>query len=101
MLASDYEKLEVVQRKMLRRIIGFSKLNEKLALVMSIYPVGNWGDELVARKRKFKEQLTRGYRNSLAVDAYNWNPIGCLDRKLRESPYRSPGRARVRWDNGI
>ena len=100
MLASDYEKIEVVQRKMLRRIIGFSKLNEetwesafkrnneKLARVMSIYPVGNWGDELVTRKRKFKEQLSRGYRNSLAVDAYNWNPIGCRDRKLRDGSFQ-------------
>ena len=101
-------RIDVVQRTMLRRIIGWVCYNDdtweergrqmagKLQRCLVIYPVKTWSEAVNARKVKVFEcidELPFWTRASI-----KWSPFDCTNLNL-EVPYRAVGRPYQRWDD--
>ena len=84
--ANDLEKLDTVQRKMLRLIVGYVKLEgdswedmyrlikRRLATVSGKQPIKEWSSELVARKKM--KQI--GFHHIVSFDftsAFDWYSV--------------------------
>ena len=94
---ADFEKLAVAQRRMLRRIIGWSKLpdqiwedvyrtlKKKLANGKAQVHIRDWNDELRQQKRKFHQPLLLNKPNSLCQVVFGWIPHDA--KRPRGRPY--------------
>ena len=105
----DYDQLAVLQRKMMRNIIGWIKLPDddwddvyrrlrhKLQNALRQYPIGEWTDELRRRKNVFQHQSDTGVRNNLTTHVINWDPVNIHDDDHNNCAKRYRGRPRQRW----
>ena len=106
---SEFETLAVVQRKMLRLIIGYVKkpddtwedmyrrLKQKIEAALHRFPIHDWVNELKKRKRKFQSNLRNGLRNPLTQYMHVWQPNDINDEKLEQRPRRLRGRPKTTW----
>ena len=103
----DFEQLGVAQRKMLRMIVGWSKLPDddwadvyrrlkaKIHKATHKHEVRDWVEELSRRKLDLRHHL--GKRKFLTQRAAKWEPTKVTDEHLLDTPRRNRGRPRARW----
>ena len=102
--ACDVGRLGVVQRKMMRRIIGgipcnnndwsdyHRRQNARMAAALDRFPIQNWEERLREQKRVLKAQLDTGTRCALAVRVHSWYPPSTF-----AAAHRNRGHPRTRW----
>ena len=107
--AADLQKLCVAQRKMLRLMVGYTKLPEetwedmhrrlkrKLADVVRNFDVADWEEELLERKQRYHTEVSEHKRCGLVQSVCAWDPKSVADAKLEVCPARKRGRPRTRW----
>ena len=103
------EKLAATQRKMIRCMVGYTKLPEdtwedmyskiksKMADALARTPIRDWQAEVKQQKTKHRTQLQQDRRSYLVCEMSRWDPQQVRDSKLPEQPRRGPGRPRVKW----
>ena len=103
---AQLEKLNRVERKMLRLMVGYSKLpqegwddmyrrlKDNLAQVAASCQMTDWPVELLKRKLAYYQEVVRGTRCPLVQTAFRWNPKLAADAKLANMPGRKRGRSR-------
>ena len=108
----NFQKLNVVQRKMLRSIVGWVVVNEddwrdtmkcmndRLQSAMSLHPISPWSVSLFRRQFRYSWQLAN---NPQEWPAYStiWNPCNNWSNKFSFSPFRRRGRPHQRWDDNL
>ena len=99
----DYDRLAIIQRKMLRKMVGWVKLPDDewndvfRGLRMEIqkatdqYSIRMWADEMSLRKTNLQMQIDNGERNRLTTRVVEWDPANVNDGK------RKRGRPKSRW----
>lgn len=107
LLREHVDHLDALQRKMLRRIVGWvriedeswrttmSRMKERLNKARNIYCVNEWSKELAKRQFRMAIQISRNSDNWPAR-CIRWNP-----KDTNTNAYRNVGRPRVRWDDGL
>ena len=100
------DKIDVTQRIMLRRIVGWisyaedtweergSKMKARLNRCLALYPVQVWSEAIQVRKKRLYESWD-GWP-ALTKSACSWHPIDCSPYQLFNA-YRAPGRPATRW----
>ena len=106
---TDLQRLSVAQRKMLRLMVGYTKLpgetwedmyrrlKLKLGRAVQNYDVVDWKDELLKRKQSYLTEVAEHKRCGLVSAVFAWNPKSVADGKLAVPPSRKRGRPRTRW----
>ena len=100
-------RLDVVQRTMLRRIIGWvhfgdddtweergHKMKERFQKCMEFYPVNEWSDAIHKRKSILVSKIDE--LPLLTCSALKWDPIACSSANFCYA-HRSRGRPLTRW----
>ena len=107
--AKDLESLVVVQRKMIRSIVGHVKLvgedwadvhrrmNCKIAGALERQAVPDWAEVLLERKESFRDKLETPSCSNLLQLVFHWNPKATNDSKLFSTPHRQRGRPCSSW----
>ena len=102
--AKDLERLAVTQRKMIRSIVGWVKLNEndwadmyrrlgaKVDAALQRQPVRTWVEALESRKEMLRSDILHQRRNALTLRVAAWDPQTIFDDKLPTQPKRKRGR---------
>jgi len=110
---ADLEELDVVQRKMLRRIVGYvvrngdewddfhRRMRCKMDGALSRHPISAWSCVLTARKQKLADKLAAGSCPALVQRVFQWDPHCSADPKLTQVPSRTRGRPRCTWASAI
>ena len=105
----DFETLGITQRKMLRSIVGWTKLSEdewsdvyrrlrqKIRVATQQQPCQDWMEELQRRKSSLANQLNQDVRSIFTRKVVSWEPAGVQDFAVHTLPKRSRGRPRTRW----
>ena len=100
------QRLDVVQRKMLRRIIGWISASDesweerghrmkiRFERCMGKCPVSEWSH--VVQERKFKLHDTVDELPFLTSSALKWDPVDCSSANFCHA-FRSRGRPFTRW----
>ena len=100
------ERLDGVQRKMLRRIVGWVRLGDedwdvtghrmkmRLQAALARYPIGTWSEARERQKRRLVSKLVSSEAPALACRVYRWALCPRLPGYVR---YRRPGRPSCRW----
>ena len=101
----------VIQRKMIRTMIGYVKLpgddwadmyrkvNFKMETAFTSYPVCDWCETLRIRKSNLYGKIVRRKGSPLTCQAALWLPSIVHDDKLQQQGRRGRGAPRVRWDH--
>ena len=105
--AQQLESLDVLQRKMLRSIVGWvriptedwsdtmSRMREKVNAALQIYPMQPWSSEYL--RRQFRMVCRFAKRpDEWAMRVSHWKP-----RETNEDTYRKRGRPATRWDDRL
>ena len=107
------ECLAIAQRKMLRLIVGYVKLDgdswadmyrrlrQKLATAMDKCSVKEWPEELTKRKQKLWNELISNSRSPLVTRVFQWSPMEIQDPKLPVRPFRARGHPWTTWQQHI
>ena len=110
------ERLNAVQRRMLRRIVGWVCFEEetweqrghrmKLRLdnALRLYPIVNWSAQVQKRKQDLWRRVSSIDAPSFTAKAHLWSPVDCASLNRVEHdvlPWRDVGRPRLRWHDGI
>ena len=105
--AKDLERLAVTQRKMIRSIVGWVKLNEddwadmyrrlgaKVDAALQRQPVRTWVEALESRKEMLRSDILHQRRKALTLRVATWDPQAIFDDKLPTQPKRKRGRPRT------
>jgi len=105
-----FHSLSVLQRKMLRNIVGHvrvhddnwsdyhKRMNERIARALDRQAVPDWAEELLARKEKLYEKVVSGRCSALVSKVCDWCPRAVSDPKLSIQPRRERGRPCTRWN---
>ena len=104
------EKLNVVQRTMLRKMVGWvctsedtweergHKMKTRMSSCLSRYPMNEWSEDVHSRKLKCLssiETLPFWTRSIL-----NWDPVACASANFSHA-FRLRGHPLTRWSDGI
>ena len=104
--ATQCERLDGVQRKMLRRIVGWVRIDDegwdvtghrmkqRLQLALAKHPVATWSEVRSRHTRKLIGKLISNKAPTLACRVYRWALCPSLPGYVR---YRRPGRPSCRW----
>ena len=104
--AAMLERLNVVQRCMMRRMVGWicyqtdsweergRRMKQRLQHALTLHPVMQWSEQYARRKSRVKANMQAAPLWTQA--AYMWNPVACASRN-NHTPYRNVGRPRVQW----
>ena len=99
-------RLDVVQRTMLRRMIGWVSFKEdtwyerghrmkvRFQKCMQCYPVGEWSEAIHIRKSTLMSKIDE--LPFLTYSALKWDPVACGSANFC-CAYRSRGRPLTRW----
>ena len=100
------EKLDGVQRCMLRRMVGWicyeedtweergHRMKMRLQTALSLHPVTDWSGKWGHRRQNLKDNMHIAPRWTRA--SYEWNPQACGVHN-NHIPYRNVGRPRMQW----
>ena len=84
--AKQVESLDVLQRKMLRRIVGWARveseewcetmrrMRDKVDAALRVYPVEEWSKQLLRRRFRMACRLSHR-RDEWAMRVSRWNPV--------------------------
>ena len=101
-------RLDVVQRRMLRRMVGWishsddtwedrgRRMKLRLNAALESYPMHDWSQ--VVRDRKWKFLGQKPSWPALARQAAEWLPPDCTDVN-KANPFRGRGRPATRWND--
>ena len=105
--------LGILQRKMMRRIVGWRKIpgedwrdtmvrmNRRLQTAQVQYYCEPWSIRFARNQWRYVKHLIHGPISLWArtLCKYNWNPH--FDPTSNHEPFRAPGHPRTRWDDHI
>ena len=105
------DRLNTAQRKMRRAIVGWPphllnaswedighRMKERMLYAQSIFPMPEWNQSVVNRKRKLLASFHLGNLPVLTMQALKWSPPRC--NALNGShAHRSIGHPHTRWDD--
>ena len=105
------QKLGVVQRRMLRSIVGWVRIhddlswrdvmvqmNHKLAIAKTLFPMEGWADRLFRSKFRLAHRIARSPERWPAKSV-SWNPLTNWESNFACKPHRKRGRPSTRWDD--
>ena len=102
-------KLDAVQRKMLRKIVGWVRFDDenwettghrmkaRLEAALQRHPVQEWSQVRQLARNRLLRTVDSGSAPLVAQLAANWAPAQTHDQLLRHVPRRRRGRPRQRW----
>ena len=107
---SQLQRLDATQRKMLRRIVGWtrcedeawevtgSRMKQRLSAALAQHPVRAWSEVREANKSRMQQRLAEGMAPALARSVFNWQPDS-INSNIRNNTqaYRARARPRQRW----
>ena len=113
MTRTQLQDLDRLQRKMLRRIVGWRRIegedwrdtmvrmNQRLSRAEQLYFCQPWSISFARNQWKYIFHLIDAYPLLWAriMLKFNFNPV--YDPEASAIPYRMPGRPRLRWDDHI
>ena len=103
------EDFAVVQRRILRSIIGWSfnsndsykdtmhNMKLKMQRAMQLYFVEPWGQRMLKQQINYALHLSSMESSHPARLLLDWNPTLIKDASYVQMPFRSPGRSRYKW----
>jgi hypothetical protein len=110
--SSQVDRLDAMQRKMLRGIVGWvnrsgesweeagRRMKSRLANAMAIYPVPIWSECLGAKKNCLSNKIATGSAPKLTCDAARWSPKDCQHRNALKACGKC-GRPQTRWNDRV
>lgn len=109
LVASQLHRINIVQRRMLRSIVGWvaldgndwrtvmRRMNDRLQAALELYPVCAWSDSLFKRQYRFAAHVAGS--NSWPGFAALWEPCENWRENFHTIPSRARGRPQQRWDD--
>ena len=106
------EKLNITQRKMLRKIIGWviittdsyeqngHRMKERMERALLIFPLKPWSAELQKGKQALMARIQSQETSPSVRKIWDWKPLQCSARNA-QAPFRGVGRPRVRWNDPL
>ena len=105
--------LDVIQRRMLRRIVGWRRnegepwrdtmirMNERLARADRLYHCELWSMAYARNQWRYAEHILYGIRSSSTrtICKYTYNMIS--DAHVQHQPHRDRGRPNMKWDDRL
>lgn len=110
---SHLDKINVTQRKMLRKIAGWVRLpnepwettmkrmTDRVTNALQQWPIKKWGARIHEARWKHVSRLKTMSPTSLQMLSSKWTPPENIDRTIQCRPYRNVGRPNLRWDDQI
>ena len=108
--ASQMAKLDATQRRMMRRIVGWTRYDDeaweetgkrmkrKLEVALSARPVLAWSEARNKNRARMSSRISEGTAPALVQLAHAWQPAYTDNRCQDESQaHRARGRPRQRW----
>ena len=105
------QKLGVVQKRMLRSIVGWVRIhddlswldimvqmNHKLAIAKTLFPMEGWEDRLFRSKFRLAHRIARS-PEGWPAKSVSWNPLTNWESNFACKPHRKRGRPSTRWDD--
>ena len=110
----NFHRIGVVQRKMLRSIVGWvrvadepwedtmRRMRQRLERAMRIHYVEPWEVQILRRQWSYAQHVAHNDRTLWSSLVLNWQPHLQHDLLINKHfPYRAPGRPRTRWDDNL
>ena len=109
---SQLNQLDIVQRRMLRRMVGWvmdsedswedagRRMKHRLASALNQHHVECWSGVIEHKKKALLQRLLLIGGPVLPQIAFRWSPISCA-KANQNRPYRSQGHPRRRWHDGL
>ena len=106
---SDFSKIDIVQRRMLRNIIGWRRragetwettmhfMKIRLENALKAFPVACWSDRIFGMRWKYAFHVIHNEKMVFPRLLADWVPTNAAG----EIPRRKQGRPRVRWDDDL
>jgi hypothetical protein len=111
--AASLEKIEVVQRKMLRKIVGWIRLQDeawdvtmhrmkdRVEDALLRHPVMLWKERIAKYLWKFIVRVKKAPCDQWISLSSKWFPNGCEDESSEFYAYRVRGRPYLKWDDVV
>ena len=105
---AQLEKIETVKRKMLRKIVGWvriddeswqdtgSRMKQRLESALSQFYIEEWSSRIIARKEKLLSRLESLEASTLSCLSHNWSVHDCAHLNAHH-PGRHRGHPCCRW----
>ena len=106
-------KIDIVQRKMMRRIVGWTRvadesweitmrrMGNKVAGALRQWPVKTWSNRIAHTRWDLARRLNSMPIHRWANLCIRWQPTVINDSFLPTKPVRDRGRPHLRWDNTL
>ena len=107
------QKLGVVQRRMLRSIVGWvrihddqnwrnimAQMNHRMAIANILFPMEDWEDRLFRSKFRLAHRIARS-PEAWPAKSVSWNPLTNWESNFACMPQRKRGRPSARWDDTL
>ena len=108
---NDLKRLNIVQRRMLRSMIGWRRFTDepweetmrrmkrRMADALQHFPLSSWSERFHRNRWRYAIHVVNNEKNRLPFWLAQWVPL--LDPISIYMPYRGPGRPRLRWDDHL
>ena len=105
------ESIDVLQRKMLRSIVGWVRLNgedwsdtmrrmnHRLSVALELFPIPPWTEQLAKRQFLFASKIAS--KQSWSSIAGHWTCTTGWQANFDKMPSRKRGRPLVKWDDKL
>ena len=110
MTAAMQSRLDILQRKMLRSIIGWRidpeldweengrRMKRRMERAQASFFMADWSESLAKAKLRLLERLDGAEPSSLLGQVWHWNPFHTARANL-QLPFRNVGHPRARWED--
>ena len=105
------EALDVLQRRMLRLIVGWKRLpgedwsitmhrmKGRLATADAIYPIASWQECFHRQRWRYAVHVAKDSKSKWVYKLSQYSPDCIIDEAIQ--PHRNPGRPFLRWDDSL
>ena len=113
MYATLREKVDITQRKMLRRIVGWrripdepwditmERMKNRVNDALEQWPIKSWSDRVTLSKWQHACRVKRVAPERWVSLACKWQPDHITDPWCEYEPYRGAGRPILKWDDSL